>query len=83
MTGLLPRIILNFLDTKRGAVTTARFETKEHTKTERLNSKFWTSKTEAVDAFSQNWSNEHNWLVPPIYLIYKTIRHFMTCDKGT
>ena len=59
------------------------FATKENTKTERFNSKFWGPKTEAVDAISQNWSNEHNWLVPPNYLIPKTLRHFLSCDKGT
>ena len=40
-----------------GTVTIDGFGTKENTKTERFSSKFWTPKTEAVDAFSQSWSN--------------------------
>ena len=40
-----------------GTVTIDGFATKVNTKTERFSSKFWSAKTDAVDAFSQNWSN--------------------------
>ena len=42
-----------FINTKWGSVNIDRFATKENTKTERFNSKFWSPKTEAAaDAFS-------------------------------
>ena len=40
-----------------GTVTIDGFAIKENTKTERFSSKFWSPKTEAMDAFSQNWPN--------------------------
>ena len=32
---------------------------------------------EGVNAFSADWSNENNLLIPILYLIQKTIKHFM------
>ena len=32
---------------------------------------------EGVNAFSADWSNENNLLIPILYLIRKTIKHFM------
>ncbi|CAB4015005.1 Integrase recombinase xerD-like, partial [Paramuricea clavata] len=37
---------------------------------------------EAVDCFTQNWSNDTNWLCPPVSLVIPTIRHMCSC-KGT
>lgn len=37
--------------------------------------------TAGVDAFSFDWSQDNNWIVPPVRLISKTISHLMTC-KG-
>ena len=31
--------------------------------------------------FSQDWSDEHNYLFPPIQVIPKILRHFLSCDK--
>ena len=39
--------------------------------------------TEAVNAFSQDWSNEANWLVPPIYLLRKCLKRFALSTSGT
>ena len=33
----------------------------------RFNSRFWCPGTEAVDCFTQNWSNRNNWVCPPTY----------------
>lgn len=45
---------------------------------------FWNVNTEAVDAFSQNWSGENNWLVPPLYAVIRTVKHVIACKaKGT
>jgi hypothetical protein len=38
---------------------------------------FWNVNTEAVDAFSQNWYGENNWLVPSIYAIIRTVTHLV------
>ena len=32
-----------------------------------------------MDAFSVDWAGENNWLVPPIYLISRTIFHLEVC----
>ena len=36
-----------------------------------------------VNAFSQDWSNEANWLVPPIYLLPKCLTHLALSTSGT
>jgi hypothetical protein len=46
-------------------------------KTERFNSLFWNPGSEAVDAFTQNWHGENNWLVPLIYLVVRNIKHLL------
>ena len=37
------------------------------------------SGAKGVDAFSVDWAGENNWLVPPIYLISRTIFHLEVC----
>ena len=40
--------------------------------------------SKAVDAFSQVWSAENNWLVPPINLVIRAIKHLVVCKaRGT
>ena len=56
-----------------------RFATFENKKLSRYNSRFFDYQCEAVDAFSQNWQDENNWLVPPIYLVNKTVFHLLEC----
>ncbi|VDI25429.1 Hypothetical predicted protein [Mytilus galloprovincialis] len=57
-----------------GPYTIDRFATHYNTQCERFNSKIWYPGTEAVDAFSQNWNTETNWLVPPPSLISMVVR---------
>ena len=45
----------------------------------RFNSRFLQPGTEAVDAFSQDWSTENNWLVPPTVLIGRPLSHLRDC----
>jgi hypothetical protein len=32
-----------------------------------------------MDAFTQDWAGVLNWIVPPIYLVIKTIFHLLYC----
>ena len=51
---------------------------------DRYNSKFWNPGTEAIDAFTQEWAGENNWLVPPTYLVAGTVKYLQECKaKGT
>ena len=45
---------------------------------------FWNPGSEAVDAFTCDWSGENNWLCPPPFLIPRVIRHTLkTGASGT
>lgn len=67
-----------------GPFTIDRFAASYNTQLQRFNSRFWCPEAEAVDAFTQNWSNETNWLCPPVSLIIPIIRHMSVCKaKGT
>ena len=47
----------------------------------RFNLKHVCPGTLGVDAFALDWTGKFNWLVPPVYLIAKTIKHF--CSSKT
>lgn len=73
-----------FMNELWGIYTIDRFANSTNAKLSRFNSLFWNVNTEAVDAFSQNWSGENNWLVPPIYAVIRTVKHLVACKaKGT
>jgi hypothetical protein len=59
-----------------GSHTVDRFATDYNSKCIRFNSKCWCKGTEAINAFTQNWSYECNWLVPPPCMARKVIRQF-------
>ena len=66
-----------------GPFTIDRFAASYNTHLPRFNSRFWCPETEAVDAFTQNWSNETNWVCSPVALIIPVIRHMSVCKaKG-
>ena len=62
-----------------GPFTVDRFASPDSAKCARFYSKFWCPGAEGVDAFSVDWAGENNWLVPPIYLISRTIFHLEVC----
>ena len=33
-----------------------------------------------VEAFTQDWSRDNNWLCPPVSLIVRAVRHLITCE---
>ena len=52
-------------------------------KLSRFNSLFWNPGTEAIDAFSQNWANENNYIMAPTRVIAKALMHMGRCGaKG-
>ena len=44
-----------------------------------FNSRFLQSGTEAVDAFSQDWSCDNNWIVPPTTVVGKVLSDMCEC----
>ena len=66
------------LTNKWSKVSIDRFASHTNKKTQRFNSKYICPGSEGVNAFSVDWSNKNNLLVPPVYLIPKTIKHFMS-----
>ncbi|KAK3093064.1 hypothetical protein FSP39_010639 [Pinctada imbricata] len=64
-----------FIDSIYGPHTVDRFADSNNTKLPIFCSKFFTTGTSGVDAFSMNWGGHNNWLVPPIYLASKVIKH--------
>ena len=71
----------NYLSNLFGPFSVDRFADYENKKCDRFNSRFWNPGCEAVDAFTQNWKNDNNYLVPPVQLIPRTIKHLEFC-KG-
>ena len=70
----------SYMNSLWGPFQVDRFANNENNKLHRFNSVVWTPNCEAVDAFSENWSDTNSWLVPPIYLICKTLRHIVNCN---
>jgi hypothetical protein len=56
-----------------------RFADNFNRKTVRFNSKHFCPGTEQVDAFAASWSHDLNWLVPPIHLVHRTLKHLEYC----
>lgn len=71
----------NIVDHFWGPHTVDRFATDYNSKCSRFNSRWWCPGTEVVDAFTSNWSNENNWVVPPPRLICRTCTKIIT-DKA-
>ena len=70
--------LVKMLTNKWRKVTIDRFASHTNKKTQRFNFKYICPGSAGVNAFSVDWSNENNLLVPPVYLITKTIKHFMS-----
>ena len=68
-----------FMSERWGPFTFDRFADCNNKKTARFNSKYWSPGTSGVDAFAYNWKDHNNWLVPPIHLIPRVIRHIIEC----
>jgi hypothetical protein len=60
-----------------GPWTIDRFASDTNAKAKRFNSLLFCPGTEAVNCFREDWQGEVNLLVPPLYLVYRTIRHLI------
>ena len=56
-----------------------RFASSHNTQLVRLNSRFASTGTEAVDTFTVDWQGENKWWCPPLSLVPRVIRHMETC----
>ena len=63
----------DILERKFGPHTVDRFASVTSAKLPRYNSLFWDPKTEAVDAFTQDWSEDNNYGNPPWSLIGRVV----------
>ena len=71
-----------WLDRIWGPHTIDRFANVFNKKLLRYNSRFWNPGCEAVDAFTQDWEGDNNWLVPPVNLILRVIKHLKECNAS-
>ena len=72
------------LDAKWGPHTVDRFATCYNVQVERFNSRYACPGSEAVDAFTVDWSKENNWWCPPPMLVPRVLRHADRCNaQGT
>ena len=78
------QVLFQYLNDIWGPHTIDRFADNKNAKVSRFNSRFWCPGTECVDAFSLDWSNENNYLVPPVHRITRVIYHaILTKSTGT
>ena len=63
------------LDELWGPHTVDRFASHRSAQLPRFCSRWWCPGTETVDAFTVSWEDDNNWLVPPVFLIPRVIRH--------
>ena len=72
------------IDTRFGHFTIDRFADNLNTKLPRFNSKYFCPDTSGVDAFTENWAHDNNWVCPPVSLIGSVFRHMRRCKaRGT
>ena len=60
-----------------GPFTIDRFAVNLNWKLPRFNSKYWCPGSENVNALAFSWENENNFLVSPVYLLSKVIKHIV------
>ena len=76
--------VFNDLDSLWGRHTEDCFATYYNRKIARYFFRFWNPETSGIDAFMQSWEVEICWLVPPVYLIPRTLAYMYSQGaKGT
>jgi len=74
---MLNPVYFRMLDAMWGPHTVDRFASVHSKQLHRFCSRWLCPGCEGVDAFTLNWSGENNWLVPPVYLISRVLRHMI------
>ena len=69
----------NEINTRFGQFTIDRFADNLNSKLPRFNSKYHCPGTSGVDAFTEDWTNENNWICPPVSLIGSVFRRMKKC----
>ena len=67
------------LDHRWGPLTVDRFASPANNKLARFNARWHAATAEAVDAFTQDWSRDNNYLAPPLRLIPRVLRYLRKC----
>ena len=62
-----------------GQHTIDNFASSTNKQLEDFHSKFWSPGSKAIDSFTISWKDQMNWLVPPPYLVIRTI--MQTCQN--
>lgn len=78
----LGRKYFQVLDQRWGPHTIDRFASDYNRQLDRFNSRCWNPGTEAVDAFTQDWSRDNNWLCPPVCLVARTVKKLQACQAS-
>ena len=69
----------NHLDHIWGPHTVDCFANFNNRKLTKFYSRYWNPYAQGVDAFCHDWGKENNWLVPPVFLVPRVIRHLLEC----
>ena len=74
--------LLHYLNRLWGPFTIDGFTDNKNAKLRKFNSKFWCPNTSQVEKFAVGWGNDKNYMVLPIYLVPKVIKHLQS-SKGS
>ena len=74
--------VFYFLDELWGPHTCDRFACHYNAKLPKFNTRFYQPGTSGVNAFAQDWSNDNNWLCPPVCLTCKVLSHLKVCNAA-
>ena len=69
----------DFIMSRFGLPDIDRFADSDNARCSQFNSRYYYPGSSAVDSFTQHWGGVLNWLVPPIFLIIRTINHLEFC----
>ena len=70
---------VNIVSNNYGPFSVGRFANNLNKKINKFNSKYFCPGTHQVNAFTDDWSRDHNWLCSPISCIGFVLRHLILC----